>query len=67
MSLDKKWLTPARSSIENAKRELVYAIVALQRSGGEFDETISEIKKTIGDLEVSIHEFNDYGIVGNGE
>lgn len=62
MTLDKQWLVPAKTSLKNAQRELVYAIRALERTGGNFDKTISEIKKTIGDLEVAITAFDEEGV-----
>lgn len=62
MSLDKQWLTPAKTSLKNAQRELVYAVRALERSGGNFELTINDIKQTIGDLEVAVTAFEEKGV-----
>lgn len=59
MNIDKQWLTPALTSIDNAKTQLVYAVRALERSGGDFDATIRNIKETIGDLEVGTITLKD--------
>jgi len=59
MALDKTWLTPARTSLKNAQRELVYAVRALERTGGNWAATIKEIKETIGDLEVAITDLEE--------
>ena len=59
MSLDKQWLTPAKTSLKNAQRELVYAVRALERTGVNFEATIKDLKETIGDLEVAIITFDE--------
>ena len=53
MVLDKTWITPAKTGLQNAKRELVYAACALQNTGADFGKTLDEIKQTIGDLEIA--------------
>lgn len=62
MTLDKQWLTPAKASLKNAQRELVYAVRALERVGGNFESTISDIKQTIGDLEVAVTALEEEGV-----
>ena len=62
MALDKQWLTPAKTSLKNAQRELVYAVKALERTGGNFESTINAIKQTIGDLEVAVTAFEEEGV-----
>ena len=62
MPLDKQWLTPAKSSLKNAQRELVYAVRAFERTGGNFDDTIKDIKQTIGDLEVAVTALEEQGV-----
>tara|TARA_R110002033_G_scaffold111498_1_gene157051 strand:- start:414 stop:632 length:219 start_codon:yes stop_codon:yes gene_type:complete len=59
-TLDKQWLVPALSSLANAQRELVYAIRAFERDGGNFDDTIKNIKQTIGDLEVVVTDLEEW-------
>lgn len=62
--MNKEWLVSAKQSLNNAKRELVYAARAFQRAGGdkEFDATIKEIKENIGDLEMSVEALSEKGI-----
>lgn len=62
MALDKQWLAPAKTSLRNAQRELVYAVRALERTGGNFDATINDIKQTIGDLEVAVTAFEEFAL-----
>lgn len=62
MALDKQWLVPAKTSLKNAQRELVYAVRALERTGCNFEETINNIKQTIGDLEVAVTAFDEEGV-----
>ena len=60
-TVNKEWLIAARSSLENAKRELVYAARAFERAHADaFKPTIKEIKATIGDLEMSIAAINEF-------
>ena len=61
MALSKEWLTPAKTSLKNAQRELVYAVRALERTGRNFEATINEIKQVIGDLEIAITAFEEDG------
>ena len=59
-NIDKSWLIAARSSLSNAKRELVYAARAFERANKEvFAPTIKEIKENIGDLEMAIESLNE--------
>lgn len=60
--LDKTWLVPAKTSMQNAQRELAYSVAALQRSGGSFNNTINDIKLVIGDLQCAITAFEDQGV-----
>lgn len=60
-TVNKEWLVAAKSSLENAKRELVYAARAFERSNSDaFKPTIKEIKESIGDLEMSIEAINEF-------
>lgn len=62
--MNKEWLVSAKQSLNNAKRELVYAARAFQRANDnkEFDATIKEIKENIGDLEMSVEALSEKGI-----
>lgn len=57
--METKWLLSASGSLANAKRELVYAITAFERTGGDFNKTISNIKQVIGDLECAVQHIVD--------
>ena len=60
--MDINCLITARQSLENAKRELVYSIRSFEKSEGNFESTIKEIKENIGDIEVAIEALRDKGI-----
>lgn len=62
IEMKNEWLVAAKQSLENAKRELVYAARAFERTDGPFEQTIKEIKENIGDLEMSIEALKDEGI-----
>ena len=60
-TVNKEWLIAARGSLENAKRELVYAARSFERADTDaFKQTIKEIKENIGDLEMSIEAINEF-------
>ena len=54
-----QYLIAARDMLNNAKRNLCYAVSALERTGGDFESSISQIKETIGDLECAVHKFDE--------
>ena len=58
-TLDKQLLTPALLRLKNAQLELVYAVRAFERTGGNFDGTIKNIKENIGDLLVCTTALED--------
>lgn len=62
--MNKEWLVSAKASLNNAKRELVYAARAFEKASDhkEFEATIKEIKENIGDLEMSIEYLSEKGI-----
>lgn len=58
--IDRNWTTPAKNSFRNAQQELIYAIRALENTGGDFKNTIQQIKENIGDLQICISNIEEY-------
>ncbi len=58
--MNREWILSAKGCLDNAKRELVYAVTAFERSEGDFTKTISSIKETIGDIECGIQSLDEY-------
>ena len=58
--LKPEYLIAAKDMLGNAKQNLTFAVTALQKTGGDFSETISAIKETIGDLECALLVINEY-------
>lgn len=61
-----EYLIAARDQFKAAQASLVMAVRALQMSGYGFAPTIEETKKVIGDLAVTVEEFNDHIIQPKG-
>lgn len=60
--LDKTWLVPAKTGIQNAQRELTYSVAALQKTGGDFSDTIKCINLVIDDLQDAVDAFEYLGV-----
>jgi len=62
--MKKEWLVSAKQSLDNAKRELVYAARAFEKASdhNEFSATVKEIKENIGDLEMTVEFLSEHGI-----
>ena len=65
-TLDKQQLTSAVWRLKNAQLELVYAVIAFERTGGKFDDTIKNIKQTIGDLKVAVTDLEEWITTSKG-
>lgn len=58
---DDDFIVAARDHLEYAKDELVCAVAAINNIGDDFESTVIEIKKTIGDLECAVAEIKNRG------
>jgi len=54
-----EYLVAAKDMLNNAKRDLCLAVSAFEKTGGDFESTISQIKETIGDLECAVFEIDN--------
>ena len=59
--IDRRWLTPAKTGMENAQRELRHSIAALQKTGGDFSDAIKDINLVIDDLQGAVDAFEYLG------
>lgn len=55
----KEYVVSARDQFGIAQRALVMAAKALEASGGDFKDTIREIKESIGDLAIASEILDD--------
>ena len=53
------YLDAAKDMLKNAKTDLCLAVSAFEKTGGDFKNTIAQLKETIGDIECTVFEIEN--------